>query len=197
MKGKTIKALLISTTMTATILTGCGSNDTTLTTENETATIDESTTEFETDTTEEKTSTVEEITTEEETSTVEENATEVETTTEEESSTSDSDDAVTRRKNYKTEYKKNFNDNYELYSDFDVDGDGVITDEEAADLYASYLEAMGYEPSTSSSTNSSSSTSSSSSSSSTIGTPFNDVVPDKPNASEMDDAGFSTTGDVY
>jgi cell division protein FtsL len=85
MKGKTIRTLLISVTMAATILTGCNSNDKTLTTENETATIEESTTDVENyavdKTTEIETSTIEETTTEEETFSIEENSTVEETTT--------------------------------------------------------------------------------------------------------------------
>jgi uncharacterized protein YgiM (DUF1202 family) len=75
MKIKTLKSLLIATTMTATILTGCGSKDTEseieseITTEFETATIEETTTESETETTKEETSTIEETATEEETTT--------------------------------------------------------------------------------------------------------------------------------
>jgi hypothetical protein len=88
MKGKTAKSLLIVATITATILTGCGSKDTESeiesetttveeTTEVETSTIEETPSESETTTTEVETSTIEETTTEEETSIVEETTTDV------------------------------------------------------------------------------------------------------------------------
>jgi hypothetical protein len=194
MKGKTIRTLLISATITAIILTGCNSDDKTLKTENETVTevetakIEETITVAETTTTEEETSTVEETTTEEETSTVDETTTESSTTTE----TSTSDDVATRRANYKTKYSYDYNAHYEIYSYLDEDEDGVITDEEAASLEKILNET---DNNTSSSTSSSdSSTSSSSSSSSDV---FVDEVTNHVDISTMDSTGYSTTGDVY
>jgi uncharacterized protein YcfL len=202
MKGKTIRTLLISATITAVTLTGCNSNDETLTTKNETATEEASTTEVETATTEEETTTIEETTTEsetttevetsteEETATIEETTTEEETSTDEETSTSNSDDAATRRANYKSKYTQDYNAKYDIYSWLDDDGDGVITDEEAAYLEDA-LDEMFSSKETSDSTTSSSS-SSSSSSTLDIGTPFDDTVPVTQDISTMDDTGYAT-----
>jgi hypothetical protein len=201
MKGKTIRTLLISATMTAVTLTGCNSNDETLTSKNETATEEVSTTEFETyavekTTIEVETTTIEETTTESEITTTEvETSTIEETTTEEESSTSNSDDAATRRANYKSKYSLNYNseENYEIYSWLDDDGDGVITDEEAAYLEDA-LDEMFSSKETSDSTTSSSSSSSSSSYSSQFDSypTMSDELPKGTNASELDGTGLRT-----
>jgi hypothetical protein len=254
MKGKIIKSLLISTTLTAIILTGCGSKDTEseieseITTEIETATIEETTTESETTTTEGETSTIEETSTESETTTEVETSTTEDTKTSDtasidndfsgvnsggsdsvltdedimaidqddtsstenitsndnsNSSTSDSDDAVTRRANYKSKYYTNYNteENYKIFSWLDDDGDGVITDEEAAyledDLEKSFSEVDAKYGLDKSSSSSDSSASSSSSSSATIGTPFDDTKTETQDISTIDMTGASTNGYAY
>jgi hypothetical protein len=119
-----------------------------------------------------------------------ETSTETSTTTESststETSTTNSDDAATRRANYKTQYKKNYNNSYEIYKSLDVDGDGVITDEEAADAYAAYLDATESGPSSTTSTDQSSSSSSSDY------TPFDDTKTKGQDISTMDDTGYAT-----
>jgi hypothetical protein len=105
-------------------------------------------------------------------------------------STSNSDDAATRRANYKSKYTLNYNENYDIYSWLDDDGDGVITDEEAAYLEDA-LDEMFSSKETSDSTTSSSS-SSSSSSTLDIGTPFDDTKTETQDISTMDDTGYAT-----
>jgi hypothetical protein len=199
MKLITAKSLLIVITATA-ILTGCNSNDKKIEIETETTTEEattETTSESETETTEIETTTVEE-TTEEETSTIEETTTATNSTDTAESaiSTANSDDAVTRRANYKSKYSTNYNADYELYDWLDDDGDGVITDEEAAVLEDALDRAFSNITTSDSSTSTSDSSSTTSSSSNSSWVPMDPTVPDRPNASEMDDAGFSTTCEV-
>jgi hypothetical protein len=105
-------------------------------------------------------------------------------------STSNSDDAATRRANYKSKYTLNYNENYDIYSWLDDDGDGVITDEEAAYLEDA-LDEMFSSKETSDSTTSSSS-SSSSSSTLDIGTPFDDTVPVTQDIDTIDRTGLRT-----
>jgi hypothetical protein len=106
------------------------------------------------------------------------------------SSTSDSDDAATRRKNYKTKYDKNYNDKYDIYYWLDEDGDGVITDEEAAVLEDAMEEAFKeIEAENSSST--------SSSSSSTSSDVFDDTKPEHVDISTIDRTGLATDVTIY
>jgi hypothetical protein len=105
-------------------------------------------------------------------------------------STSNSDDAATRRANYKSKYDQDYNAKYDIYSWLDDDGDGVITDEEAAYLEDA-LDEMFSSKETSDSTTSSSS-SSSSSSTLDIGTPFDDTKTETQDISTMDDTGYAT-----
>jgi hypothetical protein len=155
MKIKTIKSLLISATMVAIILTGCGSKDTEseieseITTEVETATIEETTTESETTTTEEETSTIEETSTESETTTEVETSTTEETT----STTSSTITATTVNKNGLTFASDVSQKDMQLISDFkdidmldqnycDSNGDGVIDKSEASEITKFYDESM-------------------------------------------------------
>jgi hypothetical protein len=105
-------------------------------------------------------------------------------------STSNSDDAATRRANYKSKYDQDYNAKYDIYSWLDDDGDGVITDEEAAYLEDA-LDEMFSSKETSDSTTSSSS-SSSSSSTLDIGTPFDDTVPVTQDIDTIDRTGLRT-----
>jgi hypothetical protein len=144
MKGKTIGILLISATMTAVTLTGCNSNDKTLTSKNETVTEEAPTTEVETATTAEETSTIEETTTESETTTTEvETSTIEETTTEEEISTAEKAVTDTVVKNGITFATDVDSDDMQLTidactaniiveSDLDINEDGIIDKDEAA-----------------------------------------------------------------
>lgn len=204
MRLMTVKSLLI-VVVAMVILVGCNSGDNVVEMETETATVETATegmSETETESGEVETTTVEE-TVEEETSTVEETTT---ATSEDinstdiadvDSSTADLEDAATRRANYKSKYRTDYNADYDIYSWLDDDGDGLITDEEAAFLEDSLDEIFSKYLTSDSSASSSSDESSSSSSLNPSWTPMDPTVPDRPNASEMDGTGLSTTGEVY
>jgi uncharacterized protein YcfL len=209
MKGKTIRTLLISVTMTATILTGCTSNDKTVTTENETVTEEESTTEFETATTEVETTTIEETTTESETTTTEE-----ETSTDEEAVT---DTVVKNGITFATDVTS---DNMQLIidacdanviekSDFDINGDGVIDEQEIEDGFEDFSaediqHAIDRKNQNKAAIESYQSESTTTSSTSTTQPDISiEVRPNNPNGEQIDwdtpidHTGWSTTGDVY